>query len=77
MPRDKIIRMANQIAIFFESAAEGDAAEQTANHINQFWEPRMRKELFELAEIEPDALNPIVVSGIDLVRGVPKLQTKS
>lgn len=71
MSHEKIIRMANQIAVFFESSAdEEDAARQTADHINQFWEPRMRAQLFAAMAETPDAFHQNVVAGIDHVKKV-------
>lgn len=42
---DKLIRMANQIADFFRSQPDGDAAKAVARHLNDFWPPVMRQEL--------------------------------
>jgi formate dehydrogenase subunit delta len=42
----KLVKMANQIASFFE--AEPDRAvmlEGVAGHLKRFWDPRMRREL--------------------------------
>ncbi|MDB6179860.1 formate dehydrogenase subunit delta [Paracoccus fistulariae] len=44
MSPDKMIRMANQIATFFRSQP-GDAPEKIADHLRDFWEPRMRAQL--------------------------------
>lgn len=41
---DKLIRMANQIATFFE-VQPGDRAEAVAAHINDNWSAPMRAEL--------------------------------
>ncbi len=48
MSPEKLIRMANQIAAFFEHQPDG-GPEAIAAHINDFWEPRMRVRLLELA----------------------------
>ncbi len=47
MSHDKIIYMANQIATFFSSQPEEERVAGIANHINKFWEPRMRRQFFE------------------------------
>ncbi|WP_205749099.1 formate dehydrogenase subunit delta [Frigidibacter oleivorans] len=59
---DKIIRMANQIATFMASRSGGgaEAAEGLAAHINDFWEPRMRRQLFELIDAEAAGFEPLV-----------------
>lgn len=38
----KLVYMANQIATFFEAIPPEEAAAGVADHINKFWEPRMR-----------------------------------
>ncbi len=40
------VRMANQIGDFFRSYGKDEAMEGIAEHINKFWEPRMRKQFF-------------------------------
>lgn len=42
MPADKLVMMANQIGTFFVSAEKGDPAAAIADHIEKFWDPRMR-----------------------------------
>jgi formate dehydrogenase subunit delta len=43
----KLIRMANQIAGFFESMPDRrQAVDETAQHIRKTWDPRMRRALF-------------------------------
>lgn len=50
MSPDKMIHMANQIATFFESKPHDEGVQGVADHINAFWEPRMRRQLFELLD---------------------------
>ncbi|MGR3464892.1 formate dehydrogenase subunit delta [Limimaricola sp.] len=65
----KLIRMANQIATFFESQPEGDRAERVAAHLRSYWEPRMRDRLFAMMETdEADALTPLARRGAQLWR---------
>lgn len=58
-PHSKIIRMANQIALFFASKKEDEAVAGIADHINKFWEKRMRAEFFTLLETDAD-FHPLV-----------------
>ena len=44
----KLIYMANQIAKFMESKPHDEGLAGLTSHINDFWEPRMRKHLFEV-----------------------------
>ena len=45
MKNQDLIRMANQIADFFEAYPQPEAVAETANHLRAFWEPRMRRQL--------------------------------
>lgn len=69
MSPDKLVMMANQIASFFETLPHEDAAAGVADHINQFWEPRMRRELLALMA-DPDAhgLHETVLKARPLIR---------
>ncbi len=44
---DKLVYMANQIATFFHTQPKDEAVAGVADHINHFWEPRMRDQLFD------------------------------
>jgi formate dehydrogenase subunit delta len=57
-----IKRMANQIAVAFQSYPEEQAIRETANHIKSFWDPRMRKQLAELIAKDAGALNPVALA---------------
>ena len=47
---DKLIYMANQIATFFRSQPGNDQAARVAAHLKDFWEPRMRLQLFRIID---------------------------
>ena len=59
---DKIVRMANQIATFFLSQPEATRIPGVSNHINKFWEPRMRRQFFEIVDNGGEGLLPLVVA---------------
>lgn len=42
-----IVRMANQIGDFFKAYSHDVAVKETATHIRNFWDPRMRRQLAE------------------------------
>lgn len=65
---DKLVRMANQIAVFFMSQPEKLRAEGVATHINKFWEPRMRQHLFEHLDRGGQGLQPLVIEAASLVK---------
>ena len=64
----KLVYMANQIATFFKSQPAGEAVEGVANHINKFWEPRMRRQLFEILEKEENGLDALVLQAAPMIR---------
>ena len=59
-PHAKLIYMANQIAKFMESKPHAEGIEGLASHINDFWEPRMRRHLFEVLDAGGAGLRPLV-----------------
>ncbi len=69
MSPEKMIMMANQIATFFKTQPRTDAPAKIADHINDFWEPRMRTQLIQYATGAGGAgLDPTVVDAVPLVR---------
>lgn len=71
MSPEKMIRMANQIAIFFESKPHAEGLAGVAGHINDFWEPRMRRQLLDHLAAGGEGLRPLVLESADKIR-VPK-----
>ncbi|MBY4608955.1 formate dehydrogenase subunit delta [Rhizobium sp. 9T] len=66
--KTKLVYMANQIATFFKSQPASEAAAGVANHINKFWEPRMRRQLFEILEKEESGLDALVLQAAPMIR---------
>jgi formate dehydrogenase subunit delta len=67
-----LVKMANEIGAFFESAADRkEAVTSIATHLRNFWEPRMRKQLIEYARQSDGELHPIVKEAV-LTLDVPK-----
>jgi formate dehydrogenase subunit delta len=67
MSPDKLQRMANDIAR--NLAALGDGAPAAiAEHLRQFWTPRMRAELLALVDAGGDGLEPLVVEATERMR---------
>lgn len=65
---EKLVRMANQIATFFLSQPEAVRVEGVANHINKFWEARMRRELFEHIDKGGEGLLPLVMEASRVIK---------
>jgi formate dehydrogenase subunit delta len=68
MSADRIARMANDIAKFMESKPHDEGVAGLASHINDFWEPRMRKQLFDLLDAGGTGLRPLVLEAAEKIR---------
>ena len=74
----KLIYMANQIATFFKTQPANEAAQGVATHINKFWEPRMRRQLFTIIDQGDSGLSPLVLEAASLIhRPAPAEDVKS
>ena len=72
---NKIVRMANQIATFFHSQPASEAPNGVATHINKFWEPRMRRQLFDLIDNHGgEDLDSLVLQAAALVHRPPPVE---
>ena len=63
-----MIRMANQIADFFNGSGPELAVKDAADHINKFWEPRMRTALFAYLDKGGEGLDPTILKARSLIR---------
>ena len=68
MQHHDMIRMANQIASFFNGAAPEAAVKDAAEHINKFWDPHMRAVLIAHLEKGGQGLDPTIVNAASLIR---------
>jgi formate dehydrogenase subunit delta len=71
MNDEHLIRMANSIGDFFCAMPDADEARRDlASHIHRFWEPRMRRGIFEHIDRTGGAgLQPIVLHALQEHRG--------
>ena len=71
-----LTHMANQIGGFFEAMPDREEALLgIADHLHNFWEPRMRSQLLNYVDAENGKdLKPIVLSAIRAHRGKLVLQ---
>lgn len=67
MTDDKMVRMANQIATFFDSQPGDEAAKEVANHLVMFWDPRMRAKLASYLAAGGADLKPSVIAAAALL----------
>jgi formate dehydrogenase subunit delta len=62
MSPDKLAYMANQIGKFFAHQKHDQAVASIADHLQKFWDPRMRSDI--LAHLDAVALDPLVREAI-------------
>jgi len=72
MSLDKLVYMANQIGKFFASQGPERAVSGTADHIKQFWDPRMRAQIYAYLESDGKGLDPNVRVAIEQLREAEK-----
>jgi formate dehydrogenase subunit delta len=70
MSPEKLVHMANQIATFFESQPGDDRAERVAQHLSDYWDPRMRAQIAEIVRGRDHGLSPLAQEAVRLL-GVP------
>ncbi len=70
---DKLVRMANQIALAFRLQQPDEAVTGVANHIRSFWTPKMRRDI--AARIDRDAadVDPVAKKAIEKLRAGEKV----
>ncbi len=68
MQNHDMVRMANQMADFFKSYGETEAVEGIADHINKFWEPRMRRDFFVLVDSGGAGLSELVKKASSFIK---------
>ena len=64
----KLVRMANQIAIFFASQPKATQAAEVAGHLKAFWEPRMLSALYAHVDAGGEGLSPLVREAVGRLR---------
>ncbi|HRK18898.1 MAG TPA: formate dehydrogenase subunit delta [Hyphomicrobiaceae bacterium] len=70
MSPDKLIYMANQIARSFQARLYDEAVAATAEHISNFWEPRMRAQLFKMMDEDASRFEAILRDARPRIRPV-------
>lgn len=63
-----LIRMANDIAVFHQSFTEDEALQMVSEHINKFWAPSMRRQLFEMFQNNPGLFNDLIAKCLRKIR---------
>jgi formate dehydrogenase subunit delta len=67
----RLVTMANSIGDFFAATPdEAEARNGIATHIRKFWDPRMRREMFEHIDLHhAEGLKPLVLQALQEHRG--------
>jgi formate dehydrogenase subunit delta len=65
------VRMGNQIALQFANLPAPQAAAAIARHIENFWDPRMRRDLEALVAAGDDSLEPLLVDAVGRLVAYP------
>lgn len=71
MSPDKLIYQANQIATFFRSKPHAEGVAGLADHINKFWEPRMRRQFFEMIADGAKGFDVLVLEAAPAIKQPP------
>ena len=66
MSPDKLAYMANQIGKFFAHQPHDKAVASIADHVQKFWDPRMRSEI--LAHLNVVQLDPLVREAMEFLK---------
>jgi len=66
MSPDKLAYMANQIGRFFAHQPRDKAVAAIADHVQKFWDPRMRREM--LAHLNAVQLDPLVREAMESLK---------
>jgi formate dehydrogenase subunit delta len=69
MDRHHLAAMVNEIAAFFEGEDPAKGAENVANHLRRYWDPRMRRQIIEHASEGGEDLSPVARAGVELIAG--------
>jgi formate dehydrogenase subunit delta len=68
MSPDKLVYMANLIGKFFASQRDGEAAAGVADHLQKYWDPRMRATILDYAARGGQGLDPLVRQAIEQLK---------
>jgi formate dehydrogenase subunit delta len=65
MSPDKLVYMANQIGKFFASQGDQQAAAGIADHLQKYWDPRMRATIIDHLAHGGSGLDPLVREAVE------------
>jgi formate dehydrogenase subunit delta len=65
MAEIEIVRLANEIAAFFKPYPHDEAVADVAQHIRDFWDPRMRRAMAEHLAAGGEGLTQLAREGVE------------
>lgn len=76
MQSSDLVRMANQIAAYFDSYPKQEGLDGIAMHIHNFWEPRMRDQLKAYLDAGGQGISPLFLESMASYFKGPKSPVK-
>lgn len=64
---ERLVYMAHQIARNLATMGEAQAIEAVADHLANFWDPRMKAQIIVIAKDRPECLSPIVARAVAMM----------
>jgi formate dehydrogenase subunit delta len=64
MEVDNMVHMANQIARFFAAYPNDEAVAGVTDHLQKFWEPRMRKQIIDYVAHGGSGLHELALQAV-------------
>ncbi len=68
MSPEKLAYMANQIGKFFAHQPHDKAVGSITDHLQKYWDPRMRRTILQQYEVVREQLDPLVRQAIEQLR---------
>ena len=68
MSPDKLVYMANQIGRFFASQGDDQAVVGITDHLQKFWDPRMRSAIVDHLDHGGTGLDPLVRQALEKLK---------
>lgn len=77
MKAEHMVHMVNQIALNFGAYPREDAINRTANHLQMFWERRMKDQLFAYVDGGGAGLNEIALEAAGKLKAMQQPTAKA
>lgn len=71
MQIEEMIHKANQIALFFASYPHDEAVAGVQDHLQKFWERRMRRQIIQYVAESGAGLHPLALEAVKRLKAVP------